>query len=462
MIFSTCVRDAIRKRHGSLWRFWHVERPWTTLLAERSERGAPFSRLASTSRAASTCAFRSSPAPRRPWDDLLDDIAQQRGIESFRVHRWPDGLEVDYDPSRLNRDDVLAAASSAWVPVTRDTERDGGVRRNWPSPRQSEFMVRGPRRLFYLALGCGSLVMTFVGLVVPGIPTVPFLLASSYYLARSSRTLHKRLLESRLLGEVLREWETHRAMSLRSKWKLTGITLVVVLITVLLAPLSPVVILVVAAMVSLTLAGLYKIPTVEPCADFNFPPAHESRTCFGSRPRFRTSGDRRSVAPPGVVVVNAVELGRREAAEIVFRIGRFFRVLAQVAFPLPPPALAAGALDLALHLPQFAFRGFHGSSHPHRPASRSSDRARRQDPERIGKDQVRIPAYGAPPDIRSHFGPSSPDLGSNRAFVALSTIRSWPASINKAGCLTRRRLHFTSRSMKELAAIKPAVACRRL
>ena len=41
--------------------------------------------------------------------------------------------------------------------------------------------------------------MTFVGLVVPGIPTVPFLLASSYYLARSSRTLHKRLLESRLL-----------------------------------------------------------------------------------------------------------------------------------------------------------------------------------------------------------------------------------------------------------------------
>ena len=35
--------------------------------------------------------------------------------------------------------------------------------------------------------------MTLVGLVVPGIPTVPFLLATSFYLARSSPSMNERL-----------------------------------------------------------------------------------------------------------------------------------------------------------------------------------------------------------------------------------------------------------------------------
>lgn len=47
-------------------------------------------------------------------------------------------------------------------------------------------LVRGPKRLLYLAAGAGSSVMTVVGVLVPGIPTVPFLLSSSYFLARSS------------------------------------------------------------------------------------------------------------------------------------------------------------------------------------------------------------------------------------------------------------------------------------
>ena len=44
-------------------------------------------------------------------------------------------------------------------------------------------LASGPRRFRYLALAAGSFAMTVVGLIVPGIPTVPFLLATSYYLA---------------------------------------------------------------------------------------------------------------------------------------------------------------------------------------------------------------------------------------------------------------------------------------
>jgi len=53
-------------------------------------------------------------------------------------------------------------------------------------------------------------------------------------------------------------------MSTRSKCKLAGITLGVLLVTVLIAPLSPIVILLVTVMVSLTLIGVYRIPSIAP------------------------------------------------------------------------------------------------------------------------------------------------------------------------------------------------------
>jgi len=263
-VYSACVRAAIDTRPRGIERLWIRERPWTTLVATRSDRGRIMLEALEEAAGRLRIRVRSIAGARRQWDDLLDEIGQLNGVRAFRILRWPLGLEIDCDPSHVSRDEVLSAASQAWLAPSRDTAPAADGRSGWPSPRRSEFLVRGPRRLLYLALGCGCLVMTFVGLVVPGIPTVPFLLASSYYLARSSRTLHRRLLESRLFGQVLRDWETHRGLSRSSKWKLAGVTFVAVLLTLLFAPSSPIVVLIVAVIVSLTLIGLYRIPSIEP------------------------------------------------------------------------------------------------------------------------------------------------------------------------------------------------------
>src|SRR4051794_4029740 len=61
---------------------------------------------------------------------------------------------------------------------------------------------------------------------------------------------------------------------------------------------------------------------------------------------------RRSAAAPRVIAVDAVELGGGVAAEIFLGIRRLFRVLAQVALPLPAAPLAASPLQLALYLSQ--------------------------------------------------------------------------------------------------------------
>jgi uncharacterized membrane protein YbaN (DUF454 family) len=65
----------------------------------------------------------------------------------------------------------------------------------------------------YLALGLGV-----VGVVVPGLPTVPFILLSAYAAARGSQRLHDRLQAHRVFGPMIRDWQCSGAVARRAKW----------------------------------------------------------------------------------------------------------------------------------------------------------------------------------------------------------------------------------------------------
>jgi uncharacterized membrane protein YbaN (DUF454 family) len=106
----------------------------------------------------------------------------------------------------------------------------------------------------------GAFTLTLVGLVVPGIPTVPFLLATSYYLARSSPRLNERLRRTAFFGPILQEWEGHAALSLSSKGKLIGLTATIVIVTVVLAPLTPLALSVILLISSLSVYGITMMP----------------------------------------------------------------------------------------------------------------------------------------------------------------------------------------------------------
>ena len=106
----------------------------------------------------------------------------------------------------------------------------------------------------------GAFTMTLVGLVVPGVPTVPFLLATSYYLARSSPRLNERLRRTAFFGPILQEWEGHGALSLASKGKLIGLTATIVVVTVVLAPLTPLALSVILLISSLSVYGVARMP----------------------------------------------------------------------------------------------------------------------------------------------------------------------------------------------------------
>lgn len=105
------------------------------------------------------------------------------------------------------------------------------------------------------------LALAAVGIVLPGLPTTPFVLLASYLLARSSPCLHQALLSNRVFGPMLRDWQSHRAVSVRTKRHATlVICLAMVLVTLSGLPTSWT-----CGLLALTLVGLIvvrRLPTI--------------------------------------------------------------------------------------------------------------------------------------------------------------------------------------------------------
>ncbi len=61
------------------------------------------------------------------------------------------------------------------------------------------------------------LVLAIIGIALPGIPTVPFLLLAAWFASRGSEQLHRWLYTHPRFGTLLIDWEQQRAISRRSK-----------------------------------------------------------------------------------------------------------------------------------------------------------------------------------------------------------------------------------------------------
>ena len=71
---------------------------------------------------------------------------------------------------------------------------------------------------FLLAtLGTLSLVIGIMGIFIPGLPTTPFILLTAGLYVRSSDKLYKLLIQNPYLGRYIKDFHTHRGLSLKTK-----------------------------------------------------------------------------------------------------------------------------------------------------------------------------------------------------------------------------------------------------
>lgn len=73
-------------------------------------------------------------------------------------------------------------------------------------------------RFFWLLGGLISVALGAIGIFLPLLPTVPFLLLATFCFARSSERLHTWLITHKTLGPPILDWQEKGAISRRAKW----------------------------------------------------------------------------------------------------------------------------------------------------------------------------------------------------------------------------------------------------
>ena len=90
-------------------------------------------------------------------------------------------------------------------------------------------------RVLWVILGVLSVGLAALGIPLPGLPTVPFLLLAAFCFSRSSERLHNWLLTHPTFGPPIVDWAEHGAIRRRVKWLASGSILAAFVISVLLS-----------------------------------------------------------------------------------------------------------------------------------------------------------------------------------------------------------------------------------
>ncbi len=117
------------------------------------------------------------------------------------------------------------------------------------------------RRLYWTA-GSLALVIGFIGIFLPVLPTAPFLLLASMCYARASVRLYNWLMNHQWFGPPLRDWKRTKALPLRVKiLAISMIALSAGASVIFLIPLVPVKIFVTVCCSAVAFYLAFVIPT---------------------------------------------------------------------------------------------------------------------------------------------------------------------------------------------------------
>ncbi|TPG64140.1 DUF454 family protein [Ewingella americana] len=118
------------------------------------------------------------------------------------------------------------------------------------------------KRLLLIIIGWLAVIFATLGVVLPLLPTTPFLLLAAWCFARSSPRFHDWLLHRSWFGSYLRHWQAHRALPPGAKSKAVVVILLTFAVSLYFVPLGWARILLLCMMITLLIV-MWRLPVVD-------------------------------------------------------------------------------------------------------------------------------------------------------------------------------------------------------
>ncbi|MEN8180421.1 MAG: YbaN family protein [Pseudomonadota bacterium] len=93
------------------------------------------------------------------------------------------------------------------------------------------------KKTFYIIAGWLSLLTGLIGILLPLLPTTPFMLLAAFCFSRSSVRLHRWLCNHPWFGPPIRQWQENHTVSRNTKTKALFLILISFTLTLTLTPL---------------------------------------------------------------------------------------------------------------------------------------------------------------------------------------------------------------------------------
>ena len=97
----------------------------------------------------------------------------------------------------------------------------------------SQGMKKFLQKNIFIILGWFFTLLGIIGVILPLLPTTPFLIVALVFFSKSSPRFHQMLLNNAWVGPTLKQWEATKTLSRKTKYK--AIVLIVITFSVSIA-----------------------------------------------------------------------------------------------------------------------------------------------------------------------------------------------------------------------------------
>lgn len=114
-------------------------------------------------------------------------------------------------------------------------------------------------RIIWLIFGLIALGLGFLGVFLPLLPTVPFVLLAAFCFAKGSNRLHGWLLTHPLFGTMIQDWRQSGAISTKAK-KMATVSVALVFTVSVITGVKPLILTIQAAVLGCVLLFIWTRP----------------------------------------------------------------------------------------------------------------------------------------------------------------------------------------------------------